>query len=1133
MSSEEINYVVSVINGILNPNNETRKLFVGKLDELRQNTPALFFCLVKILENGVAGNEAEVKQTKTVAAVLARKLIFITDDSLINEHWVKMAAELKAGVKTSLLSTFINEKDQSIRIKICDLIVAVASNVYESDDKWNELLQVLMQILTLNSGADLNQLESALLILAGIFGYVYDDMIQHLEMLLTSFRAYLSSDDLTLRTRTARSLSEIITYCEKSQLKHFHEFIFPILETTLKCLEASKQGKDSLKNENNLKYCLKAITDISSSHPVLFKKHFNDLFTLMCKVAEAKEFSDENIRDMGFEAIVNLVERRNNLFLKDSDKVKYFLEQLYKFALEMDKDVTDDWATPTTNTYFEEEFISEEKVSSAFSFIDRLIEHLDCKFMLPFVSEFVLQLLQNDKDWRYKYVGLLSISGVMSYVDDMATIETIFPTIFSHCSDPSPKIRYAAVNCINEMGDSFQPHFQANYHDKVVGILLDRITNEPVLRVQLEALEALNTFISHQNEQQCLTYINPLLEGLFGLFIKDIPLNLRAEILEAIAEIVVTTEKSFEPYTERSLKILIDFFVNAYNQKTLKPLYGNLIECITLIGQYNQEIYATVIPDLVKIIVEITQNIPLSSDPIREYLQEALERLIPILKKGFKELLPTVINSVLKLVETLPEMSVSSEPEQTFKIEDLFSAANENEPEVKIQTVKTSQTEEMSESIKLLNSTIEALEELFLPYVEQTQKIIFPLLRYYINEDVRQESSNTLPLIIKIVATHSKEHISNFAKTYISELTSIIEKEYDNETLAIQLENLGEVILNSGTILNQEELNLLFGKIWTLFDEVETRRLKLINKHKEVKHTTDVKEKDEEEPDSDEELLDDLEKDIEEIENIQSDIADVVGFLFKTHKDFSGDIVKKILQEKLPQYFREGSSHFEIKMGIFIVDDMIEYLGQDYLQNIWNDMAQVVIKFCDNNDCSIRQAAVYGVGVFAQHTIRDFSLYIDQCLIALNKALAFVPDESEEHAWGLARDNAVASLGRIIKHQASAKSDSLTQIIHQWLKFLPITYDLNECPEQHELLCDILLQKPEFILGENISNLPNILRILSKIYKSKYSVKEVNEKIEHAFGVIKSNQNMLSVAHNTLETCEDGKIKNKLQKLLA
>ena len=121
MSSEEINYVVSVINGILNPNNETRKLFVGKLDELRQNTPALFFCLVKILENGVAGNEAEVKQTKTVAAVLARKLIFITDDSLINEHWVKMAAELKAGVKTSLLSTFINEKDQSIRIKICDL----------------------------------------------------------------------------------------------------------------------------------------------------------------------------------------------------------------------------------------------------------------------------------------------------------------------------------------------------------------------------------------------------------------------------------------------------------------------------------------------------------------------------------------------------------------------------------------------------------------------------------------------------------------------------------------------------------------------------------------------------------------------------------------------------------------------------------------------------------------------------------------------------------------------------------------------------------------------------------------------------------------------------------------------------
>ena len=45
----------------------------------------------------------------------------------------------------------------------------------------------------------------------------------------------------------------------------------------------------------------------------------------------------------------------------------------------------------------------------------------------------------------------------------------------------------------------------------------------------------------------------------------------------------------------------------------------------------------------------------------------------------------------------------------------------------------------------------------------------------------------------------------------------------------------------------------------TIFDDVEKRRLKLINKHSEVKKTTKKSvDKDDDEPDSDEELLEDM-----------------------------------------------------------------------------------------------------------------------------------------------------------------------------------------------------------------------------------------------------------------------------------
>ncbi len=50
MSSDDINIVVEVLKGILNPTNEIRNAAVSKLEELRQNTPVLIYCLLKILE---------------------------------------------------------------------------------------------------------------------------------------------------------------------------------------------------------------------------------------------------------------------------------------------------------------------------------------------------------------------------------------------------------------------------------------------------------------------------------------------------------------------------------------------------------------------------------------------------------------------------------------------------------------------------------------------------------------------------------------------------------------------------------------------------------------------------------------------------------------------------------------------------------------------------------------------------------------------------------------------------------------------------------------------------------------------------------------------------------------------------
>jgi hypothetical protein len=154
MSTDDISIVVAVITGILDPKNEVRKDAEAKLAELRGNAPALLFCLLKILESDhLTTNNLQLKKTKITAAVLTRKLLEIKDDELINIHWAKMDSETKTHIKNILINCFVNEKDPSLRQKICDVIIQTANNVFESDEKWDDLLQILVKAINMGNDA--------------------------------------------------------------------------------------------------------------------------------------------------------------------------------------------------------------------------------------------------------------------------------------------------------------------------------------------------------------------------------------------------------------------------------------------------------------------------------------------------------------------------------------------------------------------------------------------------------------------------------------------------------------------------------------------------------------------------------------------------------------------------------------------------------------------------------------------------------------------------------------------------------------------------------------------------------------------------------------------------------------------
>ena len=167
--------------------------------------------------------------------------------------------------------------------------------------------------------------------------------------------------------------------------------------------------------------------DICESEPNLLRKSFADLYVLMTKIMDKKDFADSNLRELGYEVVISIVERIPKLFEKDEIKLKDYLERLFKYSLEMENEIDQEWCTPKTDSYFEEEFIPEENVSTSLSIMVRMIECLGKKFFLPYVSEIVMQLIQNDKDWRYKYVAFMTIAQIVEFIDDMSNIENLLP----------------------------------------------------------------------------------------------------------------------------------------------------------------------------------------------------------------------------------------------------------------------------------------------------------------------------------------------------------------------------------------------------------------------------------------------------------------------------------------------------------------------------------------------------------------------------------------------------------------------------------------------------------------------------------------------------------------------------------
>ena len=1131
MSNEDISMVCEVLLGITNPNKDIRTKSVNKLQELSKNLGALTYCLIEIASKPDTNDKEKI--IKTTALVIGRKIM----DTQKVENWKNIDNQLKENIKINILKLLDTETDSGQNSKICDFITVIMEKVLDSEEEWPQFLSLVLSLYNFdpNDNSKIIQIRSLLKLLIGGTGYMYENISNNYGKIIPYLEKLLDSGiDMKIKALAGEFICELLSFCDDKEIELFKELIKKLIDNIYKCFLMGKYMP-----EDCVKKLLEDTIKIQTFEETLFTPYFKQIFDLGENLIKKKDYDDEKIRELAFEFILNLVEEKPSIMKskkKDKKFLSPFLEMAFNYALEFDKDINQSWITPSGNNYDSNniEDSTDEKVDFALSVIDRIIVCMGvegCEIELKKILEQFLQ-----KSWECQYFAFYVLGNYARYDQKISKVEKIFKILFNATTSPQPYLRFSAIHCINVFCDNYSPSFQTQNIKELIPLLVNLIKKENILRIQCEIISTLISFIQFTKSEDLKPYVKELLELLFTLFKQNnIPIIIRKLVLETILENISTMEEEITPYASLAFDIILNYFVQAYKNKENQILYGVLIECITSLGIYTREKYNKVIPDIVNCIVEIVKGFNSDKiEPIRADLTNSLDRLLDVLKDDFKPLLPNLIETVLVLIKLRPQMSISSDPTEQFDINNILKEEEDEGDKKKGKEIQTSETEELATSLSLLNTFIKSIGSGFLAYYDRVESEILQLITYKLDSKIRTKSSKILPNLLTIITDQDSKFKKG--KEYIKILINAIDEETSYHVVEKYFVHLREIIENCGQFLNKNELNELFTKITKIFVTLKEKREKLLlNKKQKLKKHNDDDE-------DDEDIADLIEEDIEDIESIQTEISDCIGIMFKTHKQISDEIISFILTKIIPSY-STSKNIFEIKMGLYITDDLIEYIGQDMLgEENWNLMFKIITQLVADKDVSIRQAAAYGIGNFAKFTTKNFDNYAQKLIESLYNGMNIKNEEEEEKneeeedeeydAFGVAFDNMVAALGKIINFQINNSKivqGGINELINKWIMNLPIKYDDTEMEPQHEWLVDLFLLKRELI-GENYYN--HYFETLADIYEAKKSTDIINEKIKKIFNQYVKNEDKLKQIVAKIYENGDDSLKKKLEKLI-
>lgn len=725
-------------------------------------------------------------EVKQLSVVLFRRLISTEFEKVVGG----LPVESFEAMKGDLLSLVrMDPCDSGVKRKMCDAASEMARNLIDEDgnNKWPEFLNLLFELA--NSGEAVLK-ECALNMFAyvpGVFGNQQGRYLDVIRQMLLHCLSEGPTTNLEVRTVAVRATAAFaLAHAEeKGILKTLQDTALPMIHFV-----AGTMGREG----DHCVTGLNALVEMAEKTPTVLRPHFDALMQLCIRGISDPEV-EESRRHLCLEIIVSMAEAAPATVRKRGSQ---YLNDIVQHTLRLMTEIEDEEEWGRQDEVEDDDYDSDPVIGE--TSLDRLACSVGGKTILPLVISNVSTMLQSP-DTRVRVAGLMALAAVGEgcHAQMLPLLPTLVDGVIPFLKDPSPRVRHAACNAIGQMATDFSPDFQEKFHHKSIPLLLLLLDDKDNPRVQSHAGAALVNIFEECSLKIISSYIHSVASKLDQVLKEKMMLLsstgnklVLEQMVVTLASLADSAQEHFSPYYDvfvPSLKYIIE---HALDEK-LKTLRGKAIEAVSLIGlAVGKEKFCSDATDVMDLLLrQQTGQVEVAEDdPQLAYMIAAWARICKILGPGFQPYLQFVMGPVFRAASIQIEVALMD------KDDDLRPGSEWQCVSLGDQQtfgIKTTGLEEKATACQMIVCYARELKEGFVDYVEQTAKIMLPLLKFYFHEDVRTAAAESLPHLLHSILVKGKDFQVQLWNFFYPELLKAIEGEPEREVLCEMISSLASV----------------------------------------------------------------------------------------------------------------------------------------------------------------------------------------------------------------------------------------------------------------------------------------------------------------------------------------------------